>query len=351
MSLLIKCHFIYLVKQVKIILNIMAYYSGGSNSDANESNSCNYLYRYRWLLFVFGVIGGILLCILIPLSFGYVEPGQVALPKNRITKIIDENGRVYEMTLDRNGRYWIGLGTVLENFDARIQQKTLSLDVVASNSRGFILTIVCYYRINPDELGLLFNRFKYDWKTSAQGEIVDTIKGITTQYSINQYINDQLEIQQYMADVISDKLREIHLLPVDDVLIIKRVDFTGTVDTQFLDSVIQEQTNERQLFQREVDLIQQNTETDRRAIVANRTLVTAIGQAEATRIVNTAHAEASKIRNLARTQGFSLLFKHFQVNSSSMKTDFLEWYAKSNNLDNIHLLYDVNNAIVQLSGS
>jgi regulator of protease activity HflC (stomatin/prohibitin superfamily) len=334
----------------------MAYYSGRSDNDANETScsdgSCSdCLYRYRWVLFVFGVIGGILLCILIPISFGYVEPGQVALPKNRISKTVDDNGRVYKMTLERNGRYWLGLSTVLESFDSRIQQKTLDLDVVASNSRGFILTIVCYYRINTDELGLLFNRFKYDWKTSAQGEIVDTIKGITTRYSINQYIDDQQEIQEYMGGVISDKLREIHLLSVDDVLIIKRVDFTGTVDTQFLDSVIQEQTNERQLFQREVDLIQQTTETDRRAIVANRTLITAIGQAEATRIVNTAHAEASKIRNLARTQGFSLLFTHFDITSSSMKTDFLEWYAKSNNLDNIHLLYDVNNAIVQLSGS
>jgi len=344
----------------------MSYYPRSSTTDTsrtrntstedNNSECCNHdftncIHRYRWLLFVVGIVGAILLCVLLPISYGYVEAGQVALPKARVSKTVDENGRVYEMTLDRNGRYWLGLSTILETFDARIQQKTLLLDVVASNSRGFILTIVCYYRVNPDELGLLFNRFKYDWKTSAQNQIIDTIKGVTTRYSIDDYVNRQGEIQRAMADIISNKLRQIHLLPVDNVLIIKRVDFTGTVDNQFLQSVIQEQTNEKQLFQREVDLIKQTTETDRRAIEANRTLVIATGQAEAKRLVDTAHAEASKIRNLARTEGFSLLFAHFNVTSPTEKTAFLEWYAKRNNLDNIHLLYNVNNAIIQLSGS
>jgi regulator of protease activity HflC (stomatin/prohibitin superfamily) len=287
--------------------------------------------------------------VLIPISFSYVEAGHVGLPENRISGNVDEAGKVYTMTLDQNGRYYLGPEKTIQPFDARVQQKVFALDVIASNSRGFKLHVVCFYRIKQSEVGLLFTKFTQNWKTPAQNEVVSTIKSIAPRFDIPDYVTNLSYIRSVMADELSIALNANHLVTVDQKFLILRADFTGDIDNQYLQTVVQVQTNERQLIQREVDIITQDTETQRQAILANKTLVEATGQANATRIVETARAEANKKQELARTAGFTELFDFFNVTNTTTKVAYLEWYALKNNLNRVTVLDGVNSVLVQTS--
>ena len=324
---------------------------GGSKSSGFSTPSCNgscmdFLYRYRILIGIILAISALLLVILLPISFSYVEPGEVALPKGRVSGDVDEGGKVYRMNLDRNGRYFLGVSTSLQTFDNRIQQEVFDMSVVASGSRGFTLTIAAFYRLVEDELGELFTKFNTGWKTPAKNEIISAIKSTTGGYVIDDYVDDLETIRSEMAIRVNAELAINHMQGVKMTILILRCDFTGEVDNQYLRAVVQQQNNEKQLIQRDVDIIVQDTETQRRAIVANTTLITATGQAEATRIVETGRAQANRIQELARTDGFTELFSHFNVTNSTTKTQFLEWFAMDNNINNIRLLKGVDNALV-----
>lgn len=293
-------------------------------------------------------ICALLILILVPMSFQYVEPGEIALSKGRVSGDVDETGKVYKMNLDQAGRYREGPSIVFQKFDARIQQNVFDLDVVASNSRGFVITVVCFYKLNDNELGLLYNKYNTEWITPAKNTIIKAIKGVAPRFSINDYVNNLNEIREDFAFQVKHEIEQDHMLMVNMEVLILRCDFTSEVDEQFLQAVIQEQNNQRQLIQRDVDVIAQETETERRGIVANTSLITATGEAIANRIVNTGQAEANRIIRFARTEGFTLLFDHFNVTNSTIKSKFLKWYAMSQNIDDIHLLVGVNNALVQI---
>lgn len=307
------------------------------------------LYRWRWPLGILMCIGALLILILVPISFSYVEAGEVGLPENRVSGNVDENGRVYTMTLEQNGRYYLGPRDTIQPFDARVQQKLFDLEVIASNSRGFILSVACFYKIIQSDVGLLFTQYTQNWKTPAQNEVISTIKSIAPRFDIPDYITNLSHIRSIMAEELTLELANNHLETFDLQLLILHADFTGDIDNQYLQTVVQIQTNEQQLIQREVDIITQETLTQQSAIIADKNLVEATGQANATRIVETARAEANKILELARTEGFTLLFDYFNVTNSTTKVQFLEWRALKNNLHRVTLLDGVNSVIVQSS--
>lgn len=320
-------------------------YNVSSTDESSTIRGC----CYKWRV-VIGITSGVALFIfalLMGLSFQYVEPGEIGLPKDRVTGDVDEDGRVYRMNLHENGRYAVGPSVVFEIFDNRIHQYTGSLDVVASNSRGFTLTIACFYRLIEDELGELFTKYNTEWTVPVTNQILETVKSKAPEFNIDEYITDLENIRQQLAEVVRNDLRILHVETVDMELLILNCDFTEEVDAQYLRSVVQEQNNERQLIQRRVDIIVQDTETQRREIVANTTLVSANGAAEAERITQTAQAEAEAITELAHTAGFTLLFDHFNVTDPNDKTSFLEWLAISGN-SNIRLLVGIDSALVNI---
>ena len=195
----------------------------------------------------------------------------------------------------------------------------------------------------------MFTKFTTSWDTPAQNEVISSIKGLTNQFDIPDYITNIFAIEQLIATEVTSALAVNNLETVDDKCLILRANFNGDIDNQYLQSVVQIQTNERQIIAQQVAIITQDTETQRQAILANKTLVEATGQANATRIVETARAEANRIRELARTDGFTLLFDYFNVTNSTTKTAFLEWYALKNNLNHLTLLDVISILLLKLS--
>lgn len=344
------------------ILKTMAFYTSSaqeSNGESTNSDGCtidcgcsngfkDFLYRWRIIIGILLAIGGLLILILLPLSFSYVERGQVGLRATRVSGDVDQDGPVYIMDENHNGRYHLGPGSTIETFDNLIQQDSQVLNAIASNSRGFKLHVISFYRIIEPELGNLFQKFNQNWKVAAVNEVVSTLKSVAPQYDIDDYVENIETIRVAMENSIRAELRANHLKVIPNGFIIIRVDFQGDIDDQYLRNVIQEQTNEERLIQREVDLILQDTETRKQEILANQTRVKETGAAQAKNIVVEAQAEADKIRGLANTEGFTHLFNHFNVTDPSTRTDFLEYYALENNIENIQLLIGVDNAIVQL---
>jgi hypothetical protein len=333
----------------------MGYFNNSNSTPVTESGCWDslkaFLYKYRVLFGIACIISAFLIVILIPLSFQYVEKGEVALRMTRIGDDVDTKGPEYNMNLTQNGRYFIAGAThTLKPFDNLIQQDAHNLDSVASNSRGLIISVVAFYKIKQNELGQLFDKFTDTWQIHGVNEVISSLKGVAPNFTVDDYVTNIEEIRSAMEAKMTTELALSHLEVVPHGLIILKITFkSDDVDDQFLTAVIELENNKRALIQREVDLIRQDTEISKQEIISNQSFVTLTGKAEAKSIVTIAQATANTIQGIANTQGFTVLFDHFNVTETSVKEAYLELYAMENNIDNLHLLVNVASVLINVN--
>ncbi len=127
---------------------------------------------------------------------------------------------------------------------------------------------------------------------------------------------------------------------------LRYVTLPDVVVQKLLDIGIQNQTNIMEQFVQESTVIRQETQTLANNILANATVVTEIATAEAAYIQNGASAEAFKIVQLAKQQGYSTLFQTLGLNTPELQLAFLYVTALQEN-SGVNYLVDVKSAIIQ----
>ena len=291
-------------------------------------------------------IGCLLILILVPLSVQYNRFDQISLEKNRVGANVDSNGPVRGQ-----GRYWLGPTIMFQHFDGLYKQIVLNdLSVVASNSVGFRMDVAIQFRINPTDLGKLFDRFNLAWESPATNEIISAIKSETIKHTVETYTTQIEFVRKALENAIVGELAAMHIELKTGGVQIMEIVFQQSVVDQFLRQAVQDQKNEEQQLQQEVDLIEIETEILRQNIEANATRTTETGKAQATAIVTLAQATANRIKLDAETLGFTALFDQFGVTDPNMKREFLEWYNLAGN-PSIQILSGVANAIANVASS
>lgn len=182
-------------------------------------------------------IGLLLTVILIPLSFSYVEYHEIALKKDTITNEVD-TGSVYT-----NGQYFWGVNKKPLSFPRQYQIVKQDFSIFPSGGFEFDVSVVFWYRLNPEKLGSLYNSFGNAFHSQVVNRANAQIKNRAPDFTLEEYITRREEITRALYDALVDDLDEIFIELPADKFYLAEVQIPSEVRSRDLTAAVQEQRN------------------------------------------------------------------------------------------------------------
>jgi len=266
------------------------------------------------------VVGGavglalLLLVIMLPLSFTYVEFNEVAFKKSTIDNLVDTDNSYGA------GRYFWGLSTTAVTFPSvyqRIDMRDGDLLIFSSAGSEFVIECDVYYRLALDRLPIIFREVGLNFHERFSGAVRASIKNTAPEFTVDDYIKNRTVIADRMFIKLREDLAALNQDIIPYKFLLLSFEFPPELRSKFLDTAVQEQLNKKAQFQQEVDLIQKSTEQLLEAVRANRTIIIQNGTATTDVLIKNAQADADKIRLEATGQGISDLFTTLSITDAN----------------------------------
>jgi len=289
-------------------------------------------------------IGLLLLVIMLPLSYTYVEFDQIAFKKSTIDNKVDISESY------ASGRYFWGLSTTAVSFPSVYQRVALrDDDLVIFASLGSEFNIECdvYYKLEKDKLPFIFEQFGLNYHERFEEAIKASIKNTAPEFTVDDYIRNR----HIVSETFLTKLHEDMLLLNVDIqpykFVLLDIEFPPVLQQNFLDTAVQEQLNNKAIYQQEVDLIEKTTQQLLEEIAANKTQIVQNGTATADVLIRNARAEADKIRMESVGEGIATLFAALEITSSSDRKALFDLLTVLDSVSSPQLIVgDVGNIII-----
>jgi len=282
-----------------------------------------------WGPLIGAIVGGavalalLLLVIMLPLSYTYVEFNEVAFKKSTIDNRVDTT-----MSYG-SGRYFWGLSTTAVRFPSvyqRIEMRDNDLLIFSSAGSEFVIECDVYYRLALDRLPIIFEQVGLNYHERFSEAVRASIKNTAPEFTVDEYIRNRTGIADYMLLKLREDLAVLNQDIIPHKFLLLSFEFPPELQHKFLDTAVQEQLNKKAQFQQEVDLIQKSTEQLLEAVRANRTIIFQNGTATTAVIIKNAQSEADQIRLEAVGQGIAQLFSALSItdpNDRKMLFDLL----------------------------
>lgn len=267
-----------------------------------------------WMLWLVVGIAALILVIVIPKSFTYVELEEWGLKKNAITHTVYTDD-VYEF-----GRYGWGPAYTVLTFPRPYQRDKACLEIFNSNGVEFLICIEYYWRIIPDQLLLLFKDFPNSYREQVDTRANAAIKNVAPRYTIEDFKNDRPAIRVELHAALQTLLEEVHIEVPYYLFALSEIKFPPAVTEKDIDTAVQRQVNVQEEYVQQADLVRKETQRLAEAIRANTTLVILSGEATANRIRVNAGANSDKIHATADINGLHALFEGIGLPATTAMT-------------------------------
>lgn len=291
------------------------------------------------------ITGVILMIILLPLSFAYIEYNEIAFKKNTISNRVDTS-EVYA-----NGRHMWGPAYDKIAFTSTYQLESFSgteLSVFSSNGLDFPIEVDVYYKLEPENLALIFDDVGTAYEERLRALIESSLKNTATKFEVDDYVTNRTNITQAMYDGLNVDLAELFISIEPYKFLLKKVAFPDDVDQVFLNTAVQELENEKALLEQDVALTIRETNRLIEEIDGNITVVTVTAEAEAEAIVNIAQAEAGKIIQEATGVGINYMFTVLNITQAEERQKLFELFAILDNKNGVQILSGNINPLVNV---
>ena len=315
----------------------------------NNESSCNtdiFKSRLFWgPLICIGIIGVILLIVLLPVSYNYIEYYEIGFKKNTVSNTVDIS-QVYGP-----GRYlWAPEDSVV-TFPSTYQHiEFLDDDLLVFSQTGleFNLEADIYYRLTEENLANIYQDFGTNYHDRFVEAIRASIKNTAPNFSVDEFVRNRTDITQIMFNNINNDLADLNIKIDENKFFLGRISFPDLVKNVFLNTAVQQLQNDQSLLQQQVTLIDRSTEQILASIDANITIVLQQSLAEAESIVRKSEAEAKKIFEEATGQGIGNLFAQLNVTSVSDREMIFKLFSILDNENDPQLIVGNINAIINL---
>ena len=286
--------------------------------DCTKVNNCLVHKGSIAIYIILASIGLLLMLILVPLSFSYVEWDEMAFKKNVLTNVVDDS-QVY-----LSGRYLWG-----PTFEALTFPRTFQLiqyrnnDLLIFSGKGleFSIEIDVYYKLDPQKLQQIFSNFGTNYHERFKDAIRASLKNSAPLYSVDDYITKREEIIQFMFVELNHDLEPFNLSIELHKLLLHRIIFPEIIKNKFLQTAVQVLNNKKSQLEQEVEIILKNTETLIENINANITIVNKSAIAQANTIVVSSEEEAKNIVQKAVGTGINSLMTAIGAITSDTRKD------------------------------
>lgn len=288
-----------------------------------------------WVIFVICAliaVGLLLLVILLPLSFHYVEYYNYALKHDTIHGAggIDYS-RVYT-----NGRYFWGLGKKQETVPRILMgveyKQNNGQTILAFTDSGLEFVIECsfQFRIVKNEVPHLFQKFHRSYYPQIVSIGLRALKNVAPNYSLDDYISKREEIHLVMYNALVQELSSLCgevpciEIPGPNHFQLRRIIVPPQIHQTWLDSVVRIEQNTAQQNQRIVTLVRKETERLEAEITANVTLVNIDRDNEVAILTQSAEAQRFKIATEAKGTGIRTVIDDIGLTTEQEIQDLLD---------------------------
>lgn len=280
--------------------------------------------RHRELIgWVVGV-GMLLLLVLLPTSFAYVEYYEYGLIQRKSTGRV-RTDRVYDA-----GRYSLGPDRKFRTYQAdshRVDFDELSVFSAGAtnNSIGleFRVDITFTYLIIREEVGLLHEELGRGYAAVVESRARAAIKNTAASFAFNDYFQERDALETRLFEAIGAKLSEAPSLHVTlDQLILGRVQIPDSVAQKQLDVKVQLERNDEQTNLKKAQLERDQTQVLVNDINLRAQANLRIARAEAELTVERGKAEARDIVSTQLADGLAKAFNATGLHSVKHKASY-----------------------------
>jgi len=277
---------------------------------------------FKWTLGICCGIGVLLLVILLPLSFSYIEWDEFGLKKGTTTNEIFY-GEVYD-----TGRYYWGVGYTSITFQNTIQNVDFTDngdgDLSIFTTGGLQIFIGCTFQfiIPKDQVPFILQQFGYNYINEVKSVARSSLKNVAPQFSSQDYYDNRPTISQAFFDAISnDLMNNVHVQLVFFQL--QDIELSSELQNQVLETLVQEQTNAQELYVQNSTVIRQETSTQEQQILSEITRMEGNITSQINVITQSAVATAFLQVQEANRNGQRDMFQALGLNSTELQLSFL----------------------------
>lgn len=157
--------------------------------------------KFIWPISILLSIGLLLLVILLPMSFSYIERDEMGFKKNTVSNNVDKS-KVY-----LNGRYFWGVGKTPVTFPATYKFVELSgINVFVSGGQTMQVSAQFYYRLKPATLAQLYETYGLAYEDRIESIAKAEIRNAAALFSVDQYIMDRKNITAILFNRVSSEI-------------------------------------------------------------------------------------------------------------------------------------------------
>jgi len=279
-----------------------------------------------WSLLFLSIL---LIVILVPLSYNYIEYNEIALKQYRFGAVSND---VY-----MNGRYYTPLTYKFVRFPSTFVNVELSSSVFTSSGFQIIINYTFYYKLLPSKLYDLYNTYSNNYDNRIQSIAKTAVRNALPIFSVNDYFTNRSYIENYVALNVSQQVENIGVYCSPDYFKIISVTLPATLITSSLETAVTLQNNQQQLYYKTLQETYAMTDTMVSYINNNASMILLTAQNNATQIVQNSIAESNKILEYANSNGLNYTFTLLGINTLSDKLNFIKLVNLQNN-NNVTLL-------------
>lgn len=252
------------------------------------------------------ITGLLLLVILLPLSFSYLEYYEYGLFQRKSTSRVSTD-RVYG-----SGRYLIGPDGKFLAYQADAHVVKLDDVSVFSNADGedsvgleFLLDVDLTYFLRKDQVGNLYRDLGRSYEGVVLARARDAIKNTAAAgVSFNEFFQDRLRIEEVFRNAVQKRWDDPPSLHCDlDQFHLGRIHIPASVAEKQLQSRLQLERNDRESYLQQATVEREKTSVEVNSIMLEKERVLKTAVAKANLIMAKARVEAREIKATANNEG------------------------------------------------
>jgi len=283
------------------------------------------------------IIAFLLLVILLPLSFSYLEYYEYGLVRVKTTGTIDTS-KVYA-----RGRYFLGLIKGFRKYKADAHFEELTRLPVFSNGESedsiglsFEIDVDFTFLLKKDEVGELHRQLASTYRAVIVSKAKEAIKNEAIFITFTEYFQERKLVEERFRKAVQtrwDTKPSVHCTL--DQFHLGRIRIPESIVEKQMASKIQNEHNDRESFLQEAQLERELTavEVNSRLLEKDKTLRTA--EAKASLVRAKANSEAARLTAEAQIDGTKLLFAAAGISQQADMTAFtyIRTLANRDNID------------------
>lgn len=306
------------------------------------------------------IIGLLLLIIILPISFGYLNYYEFGVVRNKITGAVSLD-RVYD-----SGRYVIGPSYEFKRFQADAHfQYVDNVKVFTSDKLEVGLSAWYQYFLIQNQLPYLHQKYDIYYHDKVKRKGNDAIKNVATRFTTRDVVKQRLKLETELfqnlknvlggncckphcdtnenaTDCLSCKPRQNCTIDDYGMFIDVRyfqlgaIDIPDALDESFLDALILNASAEREVYLQEATIVRKETEQKVKQIenTAAETLEAAASDSRV--ILEAAKANSSFMVESARISGLKNLYTKLNLDRMQDRNRF-DYLRSLQKIDDLHL--------------